>query len=527
MSAIRKNIVWLLISQMATWVITAITVVLVPTLLGDEDLGTLVFANAYVGFFTIIASLGTSTLMTREVARDHAVLSPYVYNAAVFKVLLVSGLSAVGLVLAVALGTRGAALVMIAVNFIGMMIIVIGEILHSALAGLERMAKPAMWGVVQAYVANAIGLLVLLLGGGLVAFGTIMVLGNAIPTVAMAIMVWPLVRHHGRLDFAVWKWFVRAGIPLTALAFSNLVYGTVDIPILSFQTNDATVGWYNVAQRWIGIPVFISTAVMAAFYPSFSSLAKRGGPPFATQVNKAVILVLLAAVPSAVGLGVVADDLIPLLYRPEYDNSIVLMQILAVHLPLTAVDTILAMALIAADRQRRYVFVAFGAAVLNPIACLIVIPMTAEAYGNGAIGAAIVTVATELLIMCGALALRSKGVLDRRATLKCVRIVAAGLTMGAVVWAADDLPLAVQVAIGVVVYGVASIALRTVSLDDLRDVMPARMSHALAKRSRGEDGIIEDGGGEHDDGSDTHVSGDLYAQPRGQDRDSSLERPGE
>ncbi len=122
---------------------------------------------------------------------------------------------------------------------------------------------------------------------------------------------------------------------------------------------------------------------------------------------------LLASVPAAIGLAMVADDLIPALYDPQYDPSIVLIQILAGHVPLAAMDTVLAVALIASNRQSRYLWVSVGAAVFNPIACVVLIHWANDRYGNGAIGAAIVTVATELIVMVGAIVLRVPGVLDR------------------------------------------------------------------------------------------------------------------
>ena len=57
--------------------------------------------------------------------------------------------------------------------------------------------------------------------------------------------------------------------------------------------------------------------------------------------------------------------------------------------------------------------------------------------------------------------------------------------MVAVVLVVGGLPLAVQVAIGVVVYGLASIALRTVSVDDLRrDAVGMMARSPLASASR-------------------------------------------
>ena len=69
------------------------------------------------------------------------------------------------------------------------------------------MAKPAFVGVVQVYVASAAGVLVLLLGCGVIAYGDRSSRSAAlIPLVAMR-RAWcgRYVRGTGHLDLAVWQ----------------------------------------------------------------------------------------------------------------------------------------------------------------------------------------------------------------------------------------------------------------------------------------------------------------------------------
>jgi O-antigen/teichoic acid export membrane protein len=252
------------------------------------------------------------------------------------------------------------------------------------------------------------------------------------------------------------------------LTIFNTIYGTIDIPILGSLTNETQVGWYSLAYRWVTIPTFIATAAITAYFPRFSAHGRPITEEFPRLVNECNRLVLLVSIPAAVGLAMVADSLIHDLYDPEFGPTIVLIQILAIHVPIAAMDTVLGSALVASNRLRKYVYVSVVAAALNPIACFALIPWTDDRYGNGAIGAAIATVGTELFILVGALMLRSPGVLDLRASWNAVRIVAAGLTIIPVLLVADPLPLGVRIVLGVATYGVAIIAFRAVTGDDLR-----------------------------------------------------------
>jgi hypothetical protein len=111
------------------------------------------------------------------------------------------------------------------------------------------------------------------------------------------------------------------------------------------------------------------------------------------------------------------------------------------------------------------------AAALNPIACVIAINITDERYGNGAIGAAIVTVATELWVLIGALIMRSPGVMDLRMAVRVGRLLVAAGVMVVSVLAVRDGPLGVQIAVGIVAYGVAALGLRVISVAEVRDIV--------------------------------------------------------
>src|SRR5207302_7501842 len=137
------------------------------------------------------------------------------------------------------------------------------------------------------------------------------------------------------------------------------------------------------------------------------------------------------SIPVAMGILVLPDRIINFLgYPAEFLASIPLMMILALHVPLTGADMILGTALNALDKQRQWSMTAVAAAVLNPTINVAMIPFTQTMFGNGAIGAAIVTVATELFMMSvGLYLLRGSGVLDRSCLTSALKCVLAGALM--------------------------------------------------------------------------------------------------
>ena len=469
--SVRRNLVSLLVSQLLTWVVTFALLIEAPDRLGKDAWGAISYAAAFVMFFSLVVGLGTSTLLSREIARDPSLLSQYVFNALLLKLLIIVAAPVVGIGAALLLGQRGDALWLIIIGFVGLGVAALTEISFSALAGIEVMARPAFFQVLQVYVSNGLAIAALLTGFGPIVYGTIFALANLIPCV----LSWQMLRRRLHrpfvVDRAVWRFFIRGGIPLMALAVFNMIYGTIDVPILGAITDNVQVGWYGLAYRWVGVPAFIVTAVVAAYFPRFSAHGKPMTEEFPRLVNKAVYIVLLVAVPASVGLIVVADDLISFLYEPVYGPTIVLIQILAAQIPIAAMDTVLATALIASDRQTRYLWVSVAAAVFNPPACILLIHWTNRRYGNGAIGAAIVTILTELIVLTGALILRSPGVLDRTTMWRGVRIVGAALLIVPTVLAVRSFPLPVKIASGAASYGVALLVLGVVSVSEIRTLV--------------------------------------------------------
>ena len=510
MNVIGRNIVWLMISQLATWAATLVTLVIVPDRLGSSDFGMYGYAVSYVEFFQLVAGLGTNTLLTRVIARDHANFGPYVWNALWLKVVLVAGLSGIALGVAYALGNRGTQLGLIAIGCVTMFFLVQTNVFAGALLGVQRAARPAMWTVVQVYFSTVAGADTRSQGRGVRAEGGSLMPGQINTIVGMGMVTRPYLRGHRRIERATWRALVVGGIPLVSLLFFNMIYGTINVPILHAVAGSETVGWYVLALRWVGIPIFITTAVVSAYFPAF---AQHGNPmtsEFAPLVNKAVALVVLITVPAATGLAVVADDLIRFIYRGgDYDSSIVIMRILAIQIPITALTTMLATALVAADRVGRYMWVAATAAVLNPIACYFLIHYAEDRWSNGAIGSASVMVATEVLVMGGALAFRSPGVMDRAATVHLVRVLLSAGAMAGAVLAVHNANVFVQVGVGVVTYGAASLAFGAITRQELLRILELRTTLRRGAVGGHDEGAVEDASRIESDGA-TRVGGDLH-----------------
>lgn len=487
MSYVRKNLVWLLISQTATWVVSFILLIVTPRLLDQHEFGALAFATTYIQYFALVAGLETAQLLTREVARDHSLVGIYTRNALAMKVVVVIGLSTVAVGAALIFDFAPLTTHLIVVGCVGMSFAVLNSVLQGALAGMQRMARPAMWMVVQLYVGAALGMVILLLGGGGVAFAAAIAGATVIPLIANLVTIRPYIAGSWRPQRTVWRKLVGGGLPLLALTGLTLFYGSIDITMLTAMAGETAVAWYALAYRWAGIPIFVCTAVVAAYFPVFSEHGRTGGPEFAKAVNRALLLVLVVSAPAAFGLASIADDVILTLAGDDYSESIPVLRILVLQVPIAAVDTILGTALVASDRVRPYLVVAGSAAVLTPIALFL--SLSGRSPASATIAAALVTTGTEIFVFIGAYRLRAPGVLDRATVSRCLRAVLAAGTISLALWPLGGIPFPVRIPIAAVVFAVAAVALKVVSV---REVLRLRETLTTVLRpSSGDRAITE------------------------------------
>lgn len=479
---VRRNLAWLLWAQAATWVVSISLLLVAPRVLGERAFGQLSFVIVYVSFFELVANMGINTFVVKSVARDSQDVRRYLVNAVAFKASFAVVLSGVAITVAYACNLRHLTL-LIGAYCIGMILNSIVTTVGAALTGLQQFGGVARWNVLQSYVGGLGGVLVLWTHGSVALYAFVFNLSFIIPIPGLLRKIWPYLHGTERIDLRYWRSLVRGGFPFFILAGLLVVYGTIDVPMLQAMTNSEEVGWYALAYRWVGVPAFIAASVSGAFFPALSAEGLQLGPTFSSLANRALRIVVFIATPAAIGIALISRPFFTLLYGSNFHESVVLLRILALHIPIVSLDIVLGSVVMAADRQRRWVIISIIATVFNPLMNLALIPQSQRWFDNGAIGAAVVTVLTELILMVGAVLLRPPGVLDRPTLGSLGRIVVASGAIAPVVLLLGNYSLGLQIGAGVVTYACASLALRTISLKEI-GTMLARVTSRRSSSNR-------------------------------------------
>jgi O-antigen/teichoic acid export membrane protein len=273
-------------------------------------------------------------------------------------------------------------------------------------------------------------------------------------------------------------------MPFFVWEVSLLIYGRIDVVLLSFLSTEAVIGWYGAAYRIISIPAFLPSILIMAIFPALSRAASADDTAFTSIARRSLQSILFITIPIALGMISLADKMIEFLRYPEaFSHSAPVIVILALHVPIVGVDMVIGTLLNALDKQRAWAITGLAASVINPVLNVIFIQRTQSLYDNGALGAALVTVLTELFMMGAGLWLLRGAVFNRASVRFAVMCLLCGLIMTGVVWSVRDQFLPVAVGVGMVTYVLASLGLGTISRQDIRIARSYLIDRALLRQS--------------------------------------------
>ena len=466
---IVKTAAALLSVQGVTWAASLVGILVVPRLLGSAQLGLYGSLAALVAVASRIAAMGTSTLVARDVAQDPSGAQKLGWHASLGRLLIMAATALLFITGGVLLRLDLWVVAVLIVMTVGATAVAVGDVALSALQGNHTLGRAAAWSSCVQLAGTLAAVLVLFLGAGLLG---LVAAATVTAIVAAAVALGFFVKRFG------WNWdwsahdlraLAERGSPFLAWDLGLLLYGNIDFVILPALADSRTAGNYVFAYRLASIPAFFATIVVGSVFPT---LAKAVADPdwFARVLTRAVVVTLGGTLPMAVGLAILAPWLTRTLGgSAEFSAAPPLIVILSVHIPLAAVDTILGTAVLARNRQRTLAGVAWIAAICNPAANIVLIPITVEVWGNGAIGAAIVTVATELAMAAVLWRLTRTWLVLPELRSGAFRICAATIVMVVVVLMALTVvaPPGV-IGLGALVYLGAALLVRVASPSDLR-----------------------------------------------------------
>lgn len=396
---IAKNSLTPMVLAVLNRVIDFVFALLMLRILAPVGVGRFAFAVSFITFFEILTRFGLGTLLTREVARDHAQGNRYLSNVTLLRgVLWLLSLPLMGAMLALYLlfgELTPDVVITVAVFSVSMLLSNVADGLSSLYYAYEKAEYPAFISTVTTLARTALGGLVLLLGGGIIGLAGVSVVGNLLTVGVLGlIMLRKIFRPAPEADAGLQRSMLRESLPLMINHLLATIFFRIDVFILKPTWGDEAVGYYNAAYKYVDGINIIPQYFTLAIFPLMSRYAKDSRESLLRAYILSLRMLQMLAIPVAMGTPFIARELILILGGPQFlPDSAIVLQLLIWFLPFSFVNQVTQYVLIAIDQQRFLTRAFIIGVTFNLVANLIFIPL----YGYRA--AAVTTIFSEWALL--------------------------------------------------------------------------------------------------------------------------------
>jgi len=459
---LSKNALAITVGQLISRLLSFALIVFIAKYLGDVGLGRYSFALSFCGLLVVFSELGLRELMIREVARHREKAKKYLSNVILIKFLLSVG--TIGLIIGVISLMNYPEETTFAVYIIGLSVVLnsMARLINSLFNAFERMELESVTVILERLVSSGFGILALILGYGLREVVLALLAGSVINVLmSFFLTVKIIVKPTIETDWEFWKKLVKAAFPFGLVYIFVVIYFQVDTVMLSFLKGDAPVGWYNAAYKLIFALQIFPVAFVNALFPIISRYYVSSKDSLKIALEKAFKYLIIIGFPIAVGVTILAEKIILLIYGEGFIPSIITLRILIWVAVLMFITYLFGNVFGSIDRQVVIAKVSGINAVLNIVLNLILIPR----YST--IGAAIATLATETVGFVLYFLFIAKYLQKISLPRYLWRPVVSGALMGIFVYFFKNIKLFFLVTIATVLYFVILLMLKVFPEEDL------------------------------------------------------------
>ncbi len=396
---IAKNSLVPMIMAISNRLIDFAFALLMLRILQPDGAGRYAFAVAFISLTEILTRYGLGTLVTREVAAESTRSNRYLSNVTILRAYLwliaLPFMATVGGIYWL-FGTLTAdVLITIGIFAIGTLFSNISDGLTAIFYAHEKAEYPAAIASITTLTRVSLGALVLLIGWGIIGLAIASLVANLVACAVLSfILMSKLFRPQFEVDGQLQWSMLGESLPLMLNHLLSTIFFRIDVFILAPTWGDNAVGYYNAAYKYVdGINVIPQYFTLAIF-PLMSRFAANSRESLIRAYILSLRLLLMVALPIAVGTPFVAETLILFLAGERFvPDSVIVLQLLIWFLPFSFINQVTQYVLIAVNQQRALTRAFVIGVSFNLIANLVFVPM----YGYRA--AAITTIISEWALL--------------------------------------------------------------------------------------------------------------------------------
>lgn len=185
---------------------------------------------------------------------------------------------------------------------------------------------------------------------------------------------------------------------LLASTLATELYTTLDTVMLEYFDGTASVAFYSNAVKIVRMVYTLVIAMIAPLYPRIAFYLQNEEKNESDRLlNRAYKIVILLGIPAVIGLCLTADQIVRILFGPEYMKSVSVLRIASILVLIFSVAYTLGHIVLMAAGEEKYILRAsIAGAVVNAAMNFTLIPVMQE---NGAIIASVISELTVTAIL--------------------------------------------------------------------------------------------------------------------------------
>ena len=394
MNNILKNFSLLTTAHIVEKIITFVLIIILARYLGVEGYGIYALALSFIGLLSQLFDGGLNCLLMRETAQGvvnrQRLLGQVLIGKVIMGVVVILGIVCLAMVLAY----PEDALYSIIIYGVAMLVLSFANTFRAVFIALERAEFEALL-----LILNRI----LLLGGVIVCI----VLDIRLPKIMVAYLVSGLIvlwlgsylckkifySPSWDVDYKSIKGLFKKAMPFAVGAMMAEIFFNIDNVMISKMVGLESVGYYNASYKLSYSGVLFANTMTLAIYPFLSKNWLEDKDKVFIVFGKFFKILIIVSMAFALMVAILANNIIMIVFGKEFEESIVLLQILVFTLPPLYLVHLTNRTLDAIGEQRFKANTMIVSVIINIVLNFILI------YKLKAIGASIATVVTCILIV--------------------------------------------------------------------------------------------------------------------------------
>jgi len=392
-NTIISNIGWLTVSKIAIYLLSIITITLIPRYLGVEGFGQLNFALSFVAMISVVGDIGLSTLINRDVARHTKWINKYFNNLFYFKLILLLIFTVVVFVITLFIDKPLIVKQIIYIGIIFTIFNLLSTFILSFYQALQKMFKTALFEFLSKFIFVIVLFVVMWLNAGVIGIMFCYLISIIIASLFLLDIFMKHIKFKPKYDTKFFKDKINIAWPFALTTFFGVVYFNFDRFMLSLITGDYAVGLYAISYTFFGFLTSFLGIFSVTFFPVIAKHANTKA--LEGVINKFSRMIFVFVIPIFFGGIYFAKELISLVFGDAFVPGSIAFQLILLFLLVYSINLIYVPILAAYNKQKFQFKVMLIATVTNVALNFIAIPLL------GIEGAALTTILSELILFIG------------------------------------------------------------------------------------------------------------------------------